>query len=913
MAVAYIGTGTWTEVLNTAITPGLPTRAADDVLVAVIALRSRTATVSVTSGSGWTERINYPSSWSSGTDRIYVFTRTATNTTADNVTFTPSGGDATVDVVGFIFSARGADLSNPFQTTYSTYSDTATNEDIPTTALTVAKAGSMAVVVGIKANDSGATTEILTPSGWTVIMLDDSTLGSDILLGSYYKITSADNESANPGTLDVQPSSSAASVSSVIFALQEPATGTSYDNSLTVSAGSAVSENGIGTMKGTHTLSKSAATAQGSNASLQANSTFAGSAAASPQSVASMLLALQLAGASTAAPGSSAAMRGTATLNDSAAISQASNAAMNVASSMSAASSAAQGSSAALRGSASLPTGASVGQASTHSAHITTLLGASSGLTASGKLSAVASLQLIDAAALALNGGLGLFGTVPLSQLAAMVESGVLSVPLSLTLAHQTAISDASRLDALTHLSLSHIASALQAGSLSVSQTLSVGVVAGATGLSRLDGIASLNLISASSVLGLTQLHAVGFHTLGVVALVAAQSSAAFGLSSSIAAQLAASLSVQLKAAVQVGLSGAAGAALGGQLQAVGSVSVLGGAAIAGTATVQFINTLALAGIVAVHQSYGGAQVLDLTMSLSALSSLVQAGIVQLNASTVASASAAASSSGKLIIPGALNLAAAGLVLPNGNLSINAVTVIAQIALSEATGATSAQVTLSLPMASVLTPGAMGTWGALLTLSGASTMAQSSSLDAAGLVSLPTSATLSLQSLQAGNVGLQLSVAASAGESLSGGLDNATVIGAVASLTASGTVEFYAAQHLQANSAYGAASRLGAASSVVLAQLAAQGVTSQLQGIAGLELGAIALQVQAAVVEMFGAVSASIRAGASVSGAVLEFVVTTPAGRQFIVTVDLRTGEVETESRRFEVGKDGRHFAALST
>ena len=223
MAVSFIGVGTDAESANSPITPGLPARQTGDLLVAVVGLRSRTATVSVTSGSGWTQRLDHASGWASGANRITVFTRTASGNSGDGVTFTPSGGDATVDVIGHIFSVRGANNDNPIAGSAGSYG-TANNEDIPTPPLTVAPAGSMAVVVGSKANDSGASPEILTPSGWSVVRINDSTLGDDLLLGTFYRVTTGGNETMSAGTLDVQTPSSAASWAALTFAVA-PAAG----------------------------------------------------------------------------------------------------------------------------------------------------------------------------------------------------------------------------------------------------------------------------------------------------------------------------------------------------------------------------------------------------------------------------------------------------------------------------------------------------------------------------------------------------------------------------------------------------------------------------------------------------------------------------------------------------------------
>lgn len=1361
MAVAYIGTGTWIEVLNTAITPGLPTRAADDVLVAVIALRSRTATVSVTSGSGWTERINYPSSWSSGTDRIYVFTRTATNTTADNVTFTPSGGDATVDVVGFIFSARGADLSNPFQTTYSTYSDTATNEDIPTTALTVAKAGSMAVVVGIKANDSGATTEILTPSGWTVIMLDDSTLGSDILLGSYYKITSADNESANPGTLDVQPSSSAASVSSVIFAIQEPASGTSYDNSLTVTAGGAVSGNGIGALKGSSAFGQAAAQAQGSThgaqvstplgasggvgqasnqsvqvsseqavgsgASAQSNADFIGTPfsfgagsgvrlasagnylsppdtfdynapytvmlwardlgssvkpapavllgesstdydatyswdnsgwgveldsrdddlyitnefapdardsnwhhwalvrisagvlrlykdgalvlsadayvanrgamaalcfggrpgdsdftllgdIASARAWANSLSAEEIAaemgsavsvrssnlfgdwplegvaeadwladvsgsdrhlvryGAAisktpiglfapqglTAAPdlpnvGSSLAALGTvssaipasgvrvqdwdtalskidglfdinaahtiagwvrvgtdidndvpvyntnstdytrydgiwfyfsydvlslvaeigesgnsetlsteltgglvwrhvAFVRESAAATKVyvdGNLELNfsleitvldgaehitfanwspdgsssypgidfalwriwtdaldsteIASEMASAvpvrtedlwgawlgpgnseamwlqdssgngrnlanggteliaapdgllgdpgtpglqgtTSISEASGLSATGNTPLSGTGQVSQASQQNALVSTPLNVSGDVIVNGRLSAAVSLQLVHAAMLARNGGLGLFGTVPLAQVAGVAHAGLVSIPASITLSHLAALQAAAQLSALAGLSLGQVASALQNGSLTVVRTLSVDVAGSIAILSRFDAAGNVVLWAAGNLNSASQLAAIGTHTLAKYAHVAAGSSASFGVSSDLSASVAQVLATQLVASVQAELSGAASAVISGRLNAAGSVSVTSAASVTGNATAQFVNALVLAGIATIYTSYGGAQVLDMTLSLDALTSLVQSGVLLLTATTELPATAEWSAAGKLALPASLTLASAGLVDAHGNLSIEAAAVLAQVALADFAGRMSAQVTVSLPIASVFTAGANAQWAAVLTLNGGSVLEQSSRLDAIGRLTLPAGVVLSRESLQVGNVGLSLSVTASAGESLGAGADSVITLDAVAGLTATGKVDFSLSNHLSAASGLEPGTRLDAGARLDLAHLAGIAAASQLQGVAGLDLSAVAMQVQVAVLEMFGTVAATVQAGAVVHGAVLQFTVQTPDGRLFTVSVDLRTGAVAVETRHFPVSGDLRRL-----
>lgn len=206
MAVAFRAAGASSESNYAALTPGLPTRQAGDVLVLVGTLRSTAATLSITSGTGWTQRIDFASGWASGANRIYVWTRTATNDANDAVTITPGNGASGVDVLANVFSVSGANTNAPIQTSpapATTYS-TATTEDIATAALTVTTAGSLAVVAGHKANDSGASPEILTPSGATSIHINDSTAGDDALMGIFCKVTSTGNESVDFGTLDVQ-------------------------------------------------------------------------------------------------------------------------------------------------------------------------------------------------------------------------------------------------------------------------------------------------------------------------------------------------------------------------------------------------------------------------------------------------------------------------------------------------------------------------------------------------------------------------------------------------------------------------------------------------------------------------------------------------------------------------------------
>lgn len=238
MAVSFVAVGTSAEANNAGITPGLPTRQAGDLLVAVVGLRSNTATVSVSSGSGWTSRISYASQWSSGANSIHIFTRQASGDSGDAVTFAPSSGASGVDIIGCIFAVRDADLSDPISA-YSGAYGTSTQEDIgPTASLTVPDIGSLAVVVGSKANDSSSSpgTEIATPSGWGYIFVEDSVAGDDLLVGAFYLVTSGAGQTVDDGTLDVRPTSGPDSWAALTFTIAPPASGVEGQSAATLAA-----------------------------------------------------------------------------------------------------------------------------------------------------------------------------------------------------------------------------------------------------------------------------------------------------------------------------------------------------------------------------------------------------------------------------------------------------------------------------------------------------------------------------------------------------------------------------------------------------------------------------------------------------------------------------------------------------
>ena len=141
------GPTTGTGTITTASTYGTGTPAAGDLLVAVITMAATTTTTVGTAPAGWTlSAINETNSASTET-RVFVYTRTATGTTADNapsIVNTCSGTSARDAQTAVLYDFYDSSGGTPVLATYGVAQGTTTSPNAPVTTGSLS-AGSYAV------------------------------------------------------------------------------------------------------------------------------------------------------------------------------------------------------------------------------------------------------------------------------------------------------------------------------------------------------------------------------------------------------------------------------------------------------------------------------------------------------------------------------------------------------------------------------------------------------------------------------------------------------------------------------------------------------------------------------------------------------------------------------------------------
>jgi hypothetical protein len=150
MAIAYVGGTAPVNANNAAVSPTVANGAIGDFILAVIAVRSATATVATP--GGWTAHASNPRTGTS--QRIYVFWKIATATSEAATAFTPSGGANGVTVIGFTMRFSGVHATVPFGDT-STLTNNASATSIALPNAVTVDAGRAVVGIGFKIDDTG--------------------------------------------------------------------------------------------------------------------------------------------------------------------------------------------------------------------------------------------------------------------------------------------------------------------------------------------------------------------------------------------------------------------------------------------------------------------------------------------------------------------------------------------------------------------------------------------------------------------------------------------------------------------------------------------------------------------------------------------------------------------------------------
>lgn len=267
MAVSFVAVGTGDASSNSSFTPGLPTRQAGDLLVAVTAIRTIATDIIVSSGSGWTKQYNYIHSNAGGLSTIAIWTRTATNDANDAVSFDNNASVTGCTNIGFIFSVRGHNTTTPIAAGQRNGNDSGATPAAnigPTASLTANNTGGLAILVGHKADDTTNTsTPIAALTNWTLIQGRTSASGNDATLGAFYRATTASTSYGNE-TITVNTTTPTALWASVIVVIDPQPAGNTYDDSVTMGLTAGISDSATLTASAGLTLGTSVGIADGS-------------------------------------------------------------------------------------------------------------------------------------------------------------------------------------------------------------------------------------------------------------------------------------------------------------------------------------------------------------------------------------------------------------------------------------------------------------------------------------------------------------------------------------------------------------------------------------------------------------------------------------------------------------------------